>query len=170
MAKSTWTLECTSYTKVWRFSCFGVPVKEHFNIFNIYDDILDMMNDLPALYQQFVFVAFLWTKPTPWRNSFGLEELTGQFRALTSTHSSIFEMNWSGDSEPGLISRHQCCTSLMLLLLDVSNKSSQITTPDTWNTETRRAEAVYSSRLILMVFEWRGHNVWVSTYLWPCSL
>ena len=36
-------------------------------------------------------------------------------RALTSTPSNIFGMNWNADCELGLIAQHQCPTSLMLL-------------------------------------------------------
>ena len=44
-----------------------------------------------------------------WKN------LTGLHRALNSTPSNTFGMNWNSDCEPGLIAQHQCPTSLMLV-------------------------------------------------------
>ena len=44
-----------------------------------------------------------------WNNLIGLH------RALTSTPSNTFGMNWNADCEPGLIAQHQCLTSLMLV-------------------------------------------------------
>ena len=44
-----------------------------------------------------------------WKN------LTGLHRALTSTPSNTFGMNWNTNLEPGLIAQHQCLTSLMLV-------------------------------------------------------
>ena len=50
----------------------------------------------------------LWR--TVWKN------LTGLHRALTSTPLNTFGMNWNTDCEPGLIAKHQCLTSLMLVV------------------------------------------------------
>jgi hypothetical protein len=53
-----------------------------------------------------------------WKN------LTGLHRALTSTPSITFGMNWNSNCEPGLITQHQCPTSLMLLWLNGSPYSN----------------------------------------------
>ncbi|KAK6304388.1 hypothetical protein J4Q44_G00249740 [Coregonus suidteri] len=50
-----------------------------------------------------------------WFVEIGVEELDGLHRALTSTPSNTFGINWNADYEPGLITQHQCPTSLMLL-------------------------------------------------------
>ena len=47
-----------------------------------------------------------------WKN------LTGLRRALTSTPSNTFGMNWNADCEPDLIAQHQCLTSRMVLVAD----------------------------------------------------
>ena len=44
-----------------------------------------------------------------WKN------LTGPHRALTSSPSNTFGINWNADCEPGLIAQHQSPTSLMLV-------------------------------------------------------
>ena len=56
----------------------------------------------------------------------GVEELeTGMHRALTSTPSNTFGMNWNADCEPSLIVQHQCLISLMLLWLNGSKSLQQ---------------------------------------------
>ena len=44
-----------------------------------------------------------------WKNLIGLH------RALTSTSSNTFGTNWNADCEPGLIAKHQCPTSVILV-------------------------------------------------------
>ena len=44
-----------------------------------------------------------------WKNLIGLH------RALTSTPSNTFGMNWNADCEPDLIAQHQCPTSRMFV-------------------------------------------------------
>uniref|UniRef100_A0A4W5MN69 Diacylglycerol kinase n=1 Tax=Hucho hucho TaxID=62062 RepID=A0A4W5MN69_9TELE len=63
----------------------------------------------------------------PYRNGLSRsvwKNLPGLHRALTSTTSNTFGMNWNADCEPGLIAQYQCLTSLMLLWLN-GNKSPQ---------------------------------------------
>ena len=52
-----------------------------------------------------------------WFVEIGVEELDwpSPNRALTSTPSNTFGMNWNADCEPDLITQHQCLTSLMLV-------------------------------------------------------
>ena len=51
----------------------------------------------------------VWGCFSMWNN------LTGLHRALPSTPSNTFGINWNADCEPGLIAQHQCPTSLMLV-------------------------------------------------------
>ena len=58
------------------------------------------------------------TKRGPYRNGLSRSvwnNLTGLHRTLTSTELNTFGLNWNADCEPGLITKHQCPTSLMLL-------------------------------------------------------
>ncbi len=55
-----------------------------------------------------------------WKN------LTGLHRALTSTSSNTFGMNWNADCVRDLITQHQCWTSLMLLWLNGSKSLQQV--------------------------------------------
>ena len=67
-----------------------------------------------------------------------LKNWTGLHRALTSTPSNTFGINWNADCEPGLITQHQCSTSLMLLWLNGSKSTQQCsnilwkTFPEEW--------------------------------------
>ena len=54
-----------------------------------------------------------------WKNS------TGLHRALTSTPSNTFGMNWNTDCEPHLMAQYQCPTSLMHLWLNGSKSPQQ---------------------------------------------
>ncbi|CDQ86808.1 unnamed protein product [Oncorhynchus mykiss] len=56
-----------------------------------------------------------------WKN------LTGLHRALTSTPSNTFGMNWNAGCESGLIGQHQCPTSLIFLWLNGSMSPQQCT-------------------------------------------
>lgn len=53
-----------------------------------------------------------------WLDEFGVKNLTGLYRVLTSTSSNTFGMNWNGDQEPGLFVQHQCLTSQMFYWLN----------------------------------------------------
>jgi hypothetical protein len=82
-----------------------------------YNDILDN-SVIPTLWQQFGEGPFLFQldnahvhKASLYRNGllrFVWKNLTGLHRALTSTLSNTFGMNWNTDCKPGLISQHQC--------------------------------------------------------------
>ena len=68
------------------------------------------------------------TKRGPYSNGLSRsvwKNLTGLHRALTSTPLNTFGMNWNADCEPGLITQHQCPTSLMLLWLNGSKSPQQ---------------------------------------------
>ena len=73
-----------------------------------------------------------------WKN------LTGLHRALTSTSSNIFGMNWNADSEPGLIAKHHCPTSVMLLWLNGS-KSPQLASPTSSGKPSQKSGGCSSS-------------------------
>ena len=55
-----------------------------------------------------------FVRETVWKN------LTSLHRALITTSSNTFGMNWNAGCQPGLIAQHQCPTSLMLLWLNGS--------------------------------------------------
>jgi hypothetical protein len=68
------------------------------------------------------------TEQGPYRNGLSRsvwKNLTGLHRALTSTLSDTFGMNRNTDCKPGLIVKHQCPTSLMLLWLNGSKSLQQ---------------------------------------------
>ena len=83
---------------------------------NAYNDILDN-SLLPTLLQQFGEGPFLFQHDNApmhkarsiqkWLVEIGVENMTGMHRALTSTPSNTFEINWNTDCEPGLITQHQ---------------------------------------------------------------
>ena len=61
------------------------------------------------------------TKRGPYRNGLSKtvwKNLTSLHRALTSTPSNTFGMNWNADYEPNLITQHQWPTSLMLYVAE----------------------------------------------------
>ena len=88
-----------------------------------YNNILDH-SVLATLWQKFGEGPFGFsmkmtpcTKRGPYRNGLSRsvwKNLTG-CRALTSTLLNTFGMNWNADCESGLITHHQCLTSLMLV-------------------------------------------------------
>jgi hypothetical protein len=71
-----------------------------------------------------------------WKN------LTGLDRDLTSTPSDTFGINWNADCEPGLITQHQCPTSLMLLWLNGSPCSN---VPTSCGKPSQQSGGSYSS-------------------------
>ena len=119
------------------FSWFGlgpfVPVKGNHNA-TAYNDIETIQcfqlcgNKLGKVLSCFSMTMPPCTKRGP--HSDGLlrsvwQNLTGLHRALTSTPSNTFGMNWNADCEPHLITQHQCPTSLMLLWLNGSKSPQQ---------------------------------------------
>jgi hypothetical protein len=88
------------------------------------------------------------TKWGPYRNALSRSvwrNLTGLHRALTSTPSKTFAMNWNSDCEPGLIAEHQWLISLMTLWLNGS-KSPQQCSSGSSGKPPRRVEAVISAK------------------------
>ena len=87
------------------------------------------------------------TKRGPYRNGLSRsvwENLAGLHRALTSTPSNTFGMNWNADCEPGLITQHQCPTSLMLLWLNGSKSPQQCS--NIAGEPSQKSGACYSKR------------------------
>jgi hypothetical protein len=62
---------------------------------------------LPTLWKQLQRDNFPVHK-VKWFPKIGVVNLNGLHRALTSTSSNTFGMNWNADCEPGLIAQHQC--------------------------------------------------------------
>ena len=98
-----------------------------------YKNILDK-SVLPTLWQQFAGGPFLFQHDNApvhksrsiqkWFGEIGVEELDSLHRALTSTPSNTFDINWNADCEPGLIAQISALPPLVLLWLNGS-KSPQ---------------------------------------------
>jgi hypothetical protein len=130
-----------------------------------YNAILDV-SVLPTLWQQFgegpscfSLTMPLCTKFSPYRNYLSRlvwKNLTGLHRALTSTPSNTFGMNWNCDWEPGLIAQ------LMLLWLN-----GRKYLPSSSGTRSQKSAGCYISKggtnsiLMPMVLEWAVHRAGV---------
>ena len=85
-------------------------------------------NNLGKALSCFNMTMPLCTKQGPYRNSLSRsvwKNLIDLHRALTSTPSHTFGMNWNADCEPDLIAQYQCLTSLMIVWLNGSKSPEQ---------------------------------------------
>lgn len=98
------------------------------------------------------------TRQCPVHKARSIHNSTGPHKTLTSTPSNTPGMNWNVDSEPNLITNHQCWTLLLLSWLD-GNKTSAA-----WIQKTR-GEAVHSSRVVsTCIFPVVMYDVWLTIW------
>lgn len=87
---------------------------------------------------------------------FDVGELDWPAQSLNSTPFNTFGMNRNTDCQLGLITQHQCLTSLMLLSLNESKSCCQI--PVFSGKPSRKSGGCYNSRLMPMVWSWNAKS------------
>uniref|UniRef100_A0AAZ3PLM5 Uncharacterized protein n=1 Tax=Oncorhynchus tshawytscha TaxID=74940 RepID=A0AAZ3PLM5_ONCTS len=130
------------------FSWFGlgplVPVKGNLNTILCFQLC---GNSVGKAFFCFSMTMHPCTNRGPYRNGLWRlvwKNLTGLHRALTTTLSNTFVMNWNSDCEPGLIAQHQCPTSRTLLWLNGACPYSNV--PTSSGKPSQKNKGCYSSK------------------------